>query len=173
MAMEAGKAAAANITLHSMAREENYGKAKEKTPGTDREGDGAADVRITSPNTARDKMTLDKTAESALVIQGQPDQEARETATARTTLISVAREETPGKAREAAEATDIRITSPDTAREEMTPDEAAESNLATHKRLAWERLRPSSLPLPWLSSSTTRERIPSELRTFHGEVGSS
>ena len=55
----------------------------------------------------------------------------------------------------------------------MTPDEAAESALVTHRQFARERPRPSSPPLPWLSSGTTRERIPSEPRTFHGEVGSS
>ena len=40
-------------------------------------------------------------------------------------------------------------------------------------QLAWERPCPRSPPSPWLSSGTTRERIPSESRTFHREVGSS
>ena len=141
----------------------------------------AGDVRITSPSTAREEMTPDEPAESALVIQWQPDLEARETVAAMTTLSSVAREETsckareetPGTDREAAEAADVRITLPSTAREDLTPDEDAESALVTQRRLTRERPRPRSPPSPWLSSGTTRERPPSESRTFQGEVGSS
>ena len=156
---EAGETIAAKTTSCSVAREETSGKAREETPGTAREE---------TPGTTR---------------------EAGETAAARTTLCSVAREETSGKAREdtpgttreAGEAADVRITScsgvreetPGTAREEMTPDEPTESALVTQRQLARERPRPSSPPLPWIPSDTTRERFPSESRTFHREVGSS
>ena len=75
--------------------------------------------------------------------------------------------------REAHKALDVRIASPSTAREEMTPDEATESSLVTQRQFAWERPRPSSPPSPWLSSGTTRERISNEPRTFHQEVGAS
>ena len=70
--------------------------AREETPGTAREDGKAADVRITSASTAREETTPDKPTESALVIQWQLAQEARETAAARTTSSSVNREETSG-----------------------------------------------------------------------------
>ena len=93
----------------------------------------------------------DEPDESALVIQRQLAHEARETAAARTTSSSVAREETsgkareetPGTARETGEATNVRITSPSTAREEMTPDKPAESALVIQRQLA---LPPAARP---------------------------
>ena len=80
------------------------------------------------------------------------------------------REKNPGTDREGDTATNVRITLPATAKEEMTADEAAERALVTQRGPKQELPRPISLPLAWLYSSTTRENITSELGTFHGEV---
>ena len=77
--------AAARTTSASVAREETSGTTMEENPGTAREAGESADVRITSPSTAREEMTPDKPAKSVLVIQWQAAQEARETAATRTT----------------------------------------------------------------------------------------
>ena len=106
MAKEAGEAAGASNTPSSAAREETSSKTRESIPGTDKKADGATNIRTTSPNTTRDKMTMEEPVESALVIQRQHDQEARETTAARTTPSSVAREDISGKAREENPGTD-------------------------------------------------------------------
>ena len=67
----AKEAATTNTTLASVAREKTSGKTREENPGTAREAGKATYVRTISPSTAREEMTPDKAAESALMTKRQ------------------------------------------------------------------------------------------------------
>ena len=96
--------------------------------------------------------------------------EAGEAAASKTTPSSVAREETSGKAREntpgtdreADGATDIRTTSPNTAREEMTTEEPAENALVIQQQ-ANQEVRETTAARTTLSS-VAREEISGKAR---------